>query len=415
VGQEIANARTGLRLGYSSPKSVVRKVLKQLDGLISAGAEESPLYSPGLRSKDAAFQQAFRGTVEGPVRQSLTRYREFLQSEYLPKAREAPGVSSNPNGTQCYRASLRSYTTLDRPPEEVFRLGRETVARNSAEVQALGAKLFGTNDLPTIIRKVITAPDNLFASEEDYVSFSRTVVDRSRGKSAPYFLSLPSQEIRVEPFPAFRRGSGGSPYYEEQLDPSQPAYYRINSEEWRDENRGTAERTAVHEAFPGHHMQIAFANSLGARPITNLTRSSAYLEGWGRYSEMLGEEAGIYEFPYTLITRRLGPARGMVIDPALHVLGWSREQAIAFMRESGRYMSTDADDLVDRIAMSPGQLTAYDTGALEIMALREEAKAALGSRFDVRQFHQRVLENGSVPLGTLRQHVRAWIEAERGK
>jgi uncharacterized protein (DUF885 family) len=219
----------------------------------------------------------------------------------------------------------------------------------------------------------------------------------------------------VEPFPAFQRGTGGSSRYESSVDPAKPAYYRINSETWAEETRGSAEITAVHEGYPGHHMQIAIANALGTSRFANLIGNSAFVEGWGRYAEMLAEEAGIYQTDYALMTRRLWPARGMVVDPGIHLMGWTREQAVSFMQESGRFTLADDEDAVDRIAVWPGQLTAYDSGGLEIMALRREAEAALGKRFDIREFHQRVLENGPVPLPRLRSNVQAWIAMEKSR
>lgn len=415
VDQEIANARRGLSLGYSAPKAVVARVIRQAEGLAAGEPESLPFWAPAERSGDPAFQAEFRAILAGPVRDAFGRWRDFLAREYLPAAREPLGVAANPDGAECYRASLRGYTTLDRAPEEVFALGRETVEGNRARVLELGRAAFGVAELPAIVEAIKEAPDNRFSSEEELIRFSREVVARSIERTRPFFLAMPAQEMRVEPFHAYRRGSGGSSYYETQIDPALPAFYRINSESWPSETRGGAEITAVHEGYPGHHMQISFANTLEAHPVTRLTANSAYSEGWARYSEALAEEAGIYETVYAPMTRRLWPARGMVVDPGLHVMGWTREQVKEFIRASGRFGGNEADDLVDRIAILPGQLTAYDSGGLEIMALRREAERALGERFDVREFHQRVLENGSVPLEALRSHVRAWIAAEQAR
>lgn len=413
VDQEIANARAGLESGYSAPKAAVRRAIKQVETIASSSPESLPYYQIAERSSDAAFKAAFREVLAGPVRGAFQRYGRFLNDEYLPRAREAIAITGNPNGRACYEASLRAYTTLQRSPEEVFRLGRETVNANLATVRQLGREKFGTDDLPTIIGRINDAPDNQFSSEEELILFSREVVERARQKTAPLFLAMPPQEMRVEPFHEYRRGSGGSSYYERQIDAARPAFYRIASERWESETRGGAEITAVHEGYPGHHMQISFAIMNAPGPIANLLGNSAYAEGWARYSEALAEEAGIYDTLYALMTRRLWPARGMVVDPGIHLMGWTREQAIAFIRESGRFAGPEADDLVDRIAVWPGQLTAYDSGALEIIALRREAERALGDRFDIREFHARVLETGIVPLGALREHIEAWIAAKR--
>lgn len=412
IDQEIANARLGLARGYSAPKSVVRRVIRQIEGLVSTRPEELPFFSPATRADDPAFRESFRDVLAGPVNDGFRRYLDFLQNEYLPRARDALGVSANPDGVACYSASLRSYTTLQRAPEEVFRLGERVVAANAERVRELGRTHFGTDDLAVIVQRITDARDNRFSSEQELIDFSREVVSRSRELSEPLFLSMPPQEMRVEPFDAFRRGSGGSSYYQSQVDASLPAFYRINSEIWQNETRGGAEITAVHEGYPGHHMQISFANTIGTSPITRLIGNSAYTEGWARYSEALAEEAGIYQTPYALMTRRLWPARGMVIDPGLHLMGWSRQQVIDFMVESGRFSHSEADDAVDRFAVLPGQVTAYDSGGLEIMQLRREAEAALGPRFDIRQFHQRVLENGALPLTALRASISAWIATE---
>ncbi len=413
IDQEIANARLGLTRGYSAPKAVVRRVIRQIEGLVSAQPDKLPFFAPSQRAEDPAFKESFRSVLAGPVNAAFRRYLGFLQNEYLPRAREALGVSANPNGIACYSASLRSYTTLQRPPEEVFRLGQQTVAANAARVRELGRTQFGTDDLAAIVPRIGQAPDNSFSSEQELVEYSREVVGHAQELSRSLFLSMPAQEMRVEPFDAFRRGSGGSSYYQGQIDPALPAFYRINSEIWQAETRGGAEITAVHEGYPGHHMQASLANMIGTSPITRLTGNSAYTEGWARYSEALSEEAGIYRTPYALMTRRLWPARGMVIDPGLHLMGWSRQQVIDFIVQSGRFSAREADDAVDRIAIWPGQATAYDSGGLEIMALRRGAEAALGSRFDIRQFHQGVLENGAIPLTALRANIAAWIAAER--
>lgn len=413
IDQEIANARLGLSRGYSAPKSVVRRVIRQIEGVVSAQPEKLPFFAPAARADDARFKESFRAILAGPANAGFRRYLAFLQNEYLPRAREELGVSANPDGAACYSASLRSYTTLQRPPGEVFRLGQETVAANAGRVRELGRTQFGTDDLAVIVPRITEAQDNRFASEQELIDYSREIVARSRELSQPLFLSMPAQEMRVEPFDAFRRGSGGSSYYQSQVDPALPAFYRINSEVWQTETRGGAEITAVHEGYPGHHMQISLANTIGTSPITKLTFNSAYAEGWARYSEALAEEAGMYETPYALMTRRLWPARGMVADPGLHLMGWSRQQVVDFFCESGRFCGSEGDDLVDRMAVLPGQLTAYDSGGLEIMALRRQAEEALGERFDLAGFHEVVLGSGTVPLVALRANVEAWIAAQR--
>ncbi|MFK7886567.1 MAG: DUF885 family protein [Gammaproteobacteria bacterium] len=171
-----------------------------------------------------------------------------------------------------------------------------------------------------------------------------------------------------------------------------------------------AEATAFHEAWPGHHLQVAYAQANGSKhPVTDIIWFSGPGEGWARYSEALAEEMGLYITTTGPIKRRAWPARGMVVDPGIHLFGWSREQAIEFMMASGRFPESMGDQMVDRIAILPGQLTAYDSGGLEIIALRREAEQVLGDDFDIREFHDRILENGSIPLPALRAHIERWL------
>lgn len=415
VDAQIANLREGLREGYSSPRSVVARVIGQVDGLDALAPADSPLSSPAQRSEDAAFKAAFLKVIGEKANPALKRYAAFLRDEYMPRARESLAVSALPHGLDCYQAQLRGYTTLNRTPREVYDIGSAAVARNTADVLDMGERLFGTRDFAAIVAKVQATPENRFSSEAEMIEFARATVVRARAKSADLFPFVPDQPVEVQPFEAYMRGSGASSHYEPQNDPAKAAVYRINSDNWATETRGAAEITALHEAFPGHHMQIAYSRALHPSDIAKLGFNSAYVEGWARYAERLSEEAGIYSTPYALISRRTWPARGMVADPGLHALGWSRQQTIDYLASSGRFSASEAADLVDRMAIMPGQLTAYDSGGLEIMALRDEAKAALGPRFDLKAFHKIVLEGGVLPLPTLRRHVLAWIAAEKAK
>jgi uncharacterized protein (DUF885 family) len=411
IDQEIQNLRSGLAEGYSAPKSVVNRVIKQVIEL-AAPLDKSPLLSPAKRSEDADFKARFQTVIDAEVNPALRRYGDFLKNEYLPRARDELGVAANPNGVACYNARLRFFTTLNRTAEQVYQIGAAAVARNAATATELGFERFGTRDLNEIVRRVNDALDNRFGTLDELLAFSRQSTERARIGTGPHFQEMPTQVVLVEPFREFMRGSGASSHYETQVDLAQPAYFRIATDNWSSETRGRAEITAVHETFPGHHMQIASMHTLKRTPLAKLFASAAYQEGWARYSEMLAEEAGLYSTPYALITRRIWPARGMVADPGLHVLGWSREQTVKYMTDGGQ-SKADAEDLVDRMAIMPGQLTAYDSGGLEIMALREEARRALGTRFDIRDFHEAVLGGGILPLKALRARVENWVQSKR--
>ena len=415
VDTEIANLRVGLGQGYSTPKRNVELVIAQLDALLAMPVEESPFFSPARRDSTPTFADEWRALMETAITPAMTRYRDFLRDEYLAAAREESGVAAHPNGRECWRAAYRGYTTVERTPDEVFSLGRRTVAANQAAIVSLGERLFGTGDLDSLRARMAADPANRFAGRDEVLSFSRAAVERAHAAVPRWFGIVPRAPVVVEPIPAFREAAASS-QYQPPSEGGRPGQYLIKLYQPEEQSRGEVERTAFHETYPGHHLQIAIGMERpGAHPITRIVSNSGFTEGWGRYSEALAEEMGLYQVPHSLVLRRLWPARGMVVDPGLHVLGWTREQAIDYIIEGGDRTRESAEQLVDRIVVWPAQLTAYDSGALEIFALREEARAALGDRFDIREFHDRVLEDGSLTLRMLREKIEAWIAEKQGR
>lgn len=414
LAQDRSNLEDGLSQGFSAPKRVTARVIAQLDSLLERPADQSPFIAFAANSEDQAFREAAGNLVSDKINPAIAAYRDYLREEYLPRARDALAITALPNGAACYESMLRGYHTAAIGAEETYRRGRETVDGHVQSVIDRGEAMFGVTDFAEILRRVKDAAENRFESEDQLLVETRALIPVTKEKVAPFFSSLPEQELIVEPYPDYLKGTGQSSRYEQKPLAEGAATYRINTDDWRDDTRGGAEIVAVHEGWPGHHLQISTAHGLGdLHPIMKLLRSTAYVEGWARYSEALAEEAGVYESGFGEITRRAWPARGMVVDPGLHLYGWTNEQAKSFVRESGRFESEEAgENLLDRLAVIPGQLTAYDTGGLEIFALRSEAEERLGESFDIRAFHDRVLENGALPLGALRAHVRAWIAEE---
>jgi uncharacterized protein (DUF885 family) len=417
LAQEEANLRAGLAAGYSAPKRVVARVIEQLDRIIAAGPDALPYLAFAQRAAgDGNFLSAIRKLASEEMMPAIVRYRDFLRDDYLPDARDSLSLAATPNGAACYEAWLRTYHTASIGAEATFARGKEAVEANRKAVIERGAALTGSEDFNEILARVKSARENLFASEQDLISWTQALVPVTREKVRPMFAALPAQDLVVEPYPASLKGTGQSSRYEPRPASEGAAIYRIATDDWADQTRGEAEIVAVHEGWPGHHLQVATAASIdGLHPIMRLLGSTAYIEGWARYAEMLAEEAGLYATGYGAVLRRAWPARGMVVDPGLHLYGWTNEQAKAFVIESGRFTDETAENLLDRIAALPGQLTAYDTGGLEIMRLRSEAVRRLGADFDVQEFHEKVLENGAVPLAALSAHVEAWIAAEEAR
>jgi len=407
--QEIANLKVGVELGYTVPKAVAERVITQIDGLLALPTERSPFYSPAVRADDEAFTGSMREIVEEGITPALQRVRDYLQNEYLPVAREALSITAIPNGTECYEALLRSYTTIDRSGKDVYELGQQTVAANKAGVIEVGRAAYATEDFAEILERAKSDPNDRFESREELLEFSKAMVERAAVEMPNWVGRMPEQAVEVVAFEEHEEGTGRSAHYNPG-NADRPAEYRIPLDKLEDQSRGGAETVAFHEAWPGHHLQVATFQAVeGLHPVTRLIWFSGPGEGWARYSEALAEEMGLYQSVTAPITRRAWPARGMVVDPGIHLFGWTREQAREYMLESGRFPESMGDEMVDRIAILPGQLTAYDSGGLEILALRRQAEEALGEDFDIREFHDRVLENGAIPLVYLRQHIDAWI------
>lgn len=410
---EIINLKEGLRLGYSTPKPNVELTIVQLDALLEAPVGDSPFFDPVKRDGDAGFRTEWQRLLEEEITPAVRRYRDFLKNEYLPKARTSIAISALPNGTEAYRALFRSMASLDRAAEETYRLGEKAVARYEAEAAEIGQKLFKVQGLQAVKKKMEEDPRSHFRSREELLAFSREAVDRARRAMPDWVVFMPKADVVVEPIPGYLEKTASSGYQSGALDGSRPGVYMINLYRPEDQSKAQVELTAFHETYPGHHFQISVSAEL-PRPhlITRLVASGGYIEGWARYAEALSEEMGLFSTDIARINRRMWPAHGMVVDPGLHVLGWTKERAVAYIMATGRFSPHEAESLVDRIIAWPAQLTTYDTGGLEFFELRAKAEKALGPKFDIRAFHSEVLRYGAVTLPMLREIVDRWIAGQ---
>jgi uncharacterized protein (DUF885 family) len=414
VDTEIANLREGLRLGYTQPRGNAQAVVEQLNDLLKLPADSSPF--AGLADRDSA--PGFRDSVVSIVRREIlpaaTRYRDFLVSEYIPRARVSTELSSLPNGADCYRARVRQYTTVDKDARAIHRLGLEQIAILEAEARPLAQRVFGTSDLPALYQRLRTDTAHTFKTREELIGMAESAVARGKAVMGKWFGRLPRADVIVDPCLAFEEKSGcPNSYVPGTPDGKRPGRWRINASIVPPSPRGTMEATAFHEVIPGHHLQIAIAQEReGAHPITRYLFFSGFSEGWALYAERMAQEMGLYSSEEQVLgelgSQALRAAR-LVVDPGLAVLGWSRQQAIDYMAahvpEAHGYLESE----VDRYIADPGQATAYMIGRLEIERLRREAESRLGKQFDIREFHDRVLESGSVPLSFLSPHVEAWL------
>lgn len=408
---EIQNLRRGTDLGYLAAQSGVDRVVAQMTTLTEGPPEESPFYSPAERSDDPGFRQAYRDALTGDAYPAMAAYRDYLRDSY--KGREAAGVAANPDGAACYAAAARYWSSSPMEPEGIHRLGLSEMARLRTEMLALAQQAFGTGDLLRVFEDLRTQPEYTFADEESVLEFVRLAVDRSRGSLDAWFGDLPDAGLGVEAIPAFEQNSGGGYYSAGSPDGSLPGTVRIGTFRPGEIPRATTESLAFHEGYPGHHLQTTVAQQNTAlHPILRYMYVSGSAEGWGLYAERLADEMGLYSGPVTrfgMLSNQAFRAARLVVDTGIHVMGWSRDEAVEYLLDNTAMGPEKAGGEVDRYIAVPGQATAYMLGSLEIQRLRHRAEDALGARFDVREFHRRILAPGGVPLPMLDAAVDDWL------
>ena len=416
---EIANLREGIRLGYTAPRGNVEAVIEQMDALLAAEPLESPFYALARRARAPDFDRRVLTMIEESIRPAIARYRDFLRNEYLPSAREEIAVEANPDGEACYRASVRYYTSIAVPPEEIHATGLEEMERIEEEMREIAERSFGTTDLPTLLERLRTDPRYTFDSRREMIEVARSAVDRARGAVAGWFGLVPEADVEIQPYPPFQeRSAPGGQYTPAPDDRSRPAVYLINTYRAEEQSRAGLESTAFHETYPGHHLQIAIAKEHGTgHPISRYFRFSGFSEGWALYSERLAREMGLFSGDIDrmgLLSNEALRAARLVVDSGMHALGWSRERAIEYLLTHTAESRSSAVSEIDRYIAVPGQATSYMLGRNEILRLRERARSRLGAAFDIEEFHDRLLEDGGVTLGWLRRKIERWIEEETG-
>ena len=416
IDTEIANLRVGLAEGWSAPRANVALVIEQIDGMRTPAPEDSPLYAPARGHSTAGFGAALAAIIHDEIDPALARYRDFLEREYAPRARESIAVSALPGGEACYRATVRAYSTLDVDARAVHRLGREQVARLAEEMRAIAERSFGTSDVPALLRRLTTEPRYTFRSREEVIACSRAALERAEAAMPKWFGLVPAARVVIEPYPEFlEKSAPGGQYNAPAEDGSRPGVYQINTYEPERRSRCGTESVAFHETVPGHHLQGAIAlERASSHPIAKYFGNSGYAEGWAVYAERLADEMGLFSSDLDrlgMLSELSLRAARLVVDPGLHVLGWSRQQAIDYLRAHTTIPPAEAESEIDRYIVWPGQATSYLLGMLEIRRMRDDAERALGTGFDVRAFHDALLEDGSLPLPVLAAKLARWTAA----
>ena len=412
IDTEIANLREGLKAGYSAPKGNVRIVIDQMNTLIATPTAESPFDSPSVRDKTPEFMKQFDLLVREQIVPAFTRYRDFLRTEYLSAAREAIAVSANPNGAACYDASVRFHSSLPVPAREVHATGLREVEHLDAEMKAIGERSFSTSDVPTLLQHARTDKRFKFRNAEELIARSQLALAHAKARMHERFGLLPKADVVIQRYPKFREKNGPNEYNPPAEDGSRPAVFFINAYEAEKKSRVEAESTAFHETVPGHHLQIAIAlERKSIHPIGRYLGNSGYTEGWALYAERLADEMKLFSTDFDrlgMLSSQALRATRLVVDSGIHTLGWTRQQAIDFMLAHTAEDHADVVSEVDRYIIYPGQATAYMLGQLEISKARAAAQQSMGTRFDIKAFHDRVLEDGAIPVSFLHEKIRAW-------
>ena len=408
--------REGLARSRTPAEFATRQTIAQLDAWLSAPLETDPLLDlsepVGIADRDA-WLAGLRTVVGTEIRPAMTAFRNLLRDEILPAARpdEQCGLTWLPDGDEAYARMVRFYTTLPLSPAEIHEIGLGQVASLADEYRALGPQVTGSADLIRIFDALRDDPALHHTNGADVVSASKTALAKAKAAMGGWFGILPTADCDVE-----STSNGGLAYYfPPARDGTRSGVFFMNTSEPTDWGRFQIEATAYHEGIPGHHLQLAIAGELEDVPEFRKTAFiAAYGEGWGLYTERLADEMGLYGSALDrmgMLAADSMRACRLVVDTGMHAFGWSRRKAIEYMTENSPMRASHVESEIDRYAVAPGQALAYMIGRLEIQRIRAYAEARLGSRFDIRAFHDTVLGSGLMPLPTLDRLVRDWVAA----
>jgi uncharacterized protein (DUF885 family) len=426
VDQEIARMRAGMAQGWVPSRHVLEVALQQQDTLLATRGEASVYFEP-FRRLGSGIPEATRAdlrregaaAVDAHVLPALRKLRAFVAGEYIAKAPAEGGMVRYPGGLQLYEQAVREETTTTLTPEAIHAIGLEQVAKAREGMEAVRRETGFAGDLAAFIQYLNTDPRFFKKNGEEVLASYRDVVKRVEPELPRLFAQLPRAPVGVRAIPEFLGVGAVESYDGPSLDGTRPGWFNANVLAYAVRPTWGMEAIALHEAVPGHHLQIARASELGEMPMFRRSGGfTVYSEGWGLYAETLGFELGLYKDPYSRFgfhTNQAWRGARLVVDTGIHAKGWTRRQAIDYMTDATGMERNRVEWEVDRYISSPAQALTYMIGQLKIIELREKAKSALGARFDIRRFHMAILDQGQLPLDLLERVVDEWIAAEGKK
>ena len=423
--QTMEQMRKGMAAGLMPPKILLEKVVTQANGLATTPAEQSPFAHPFDKFPDAVpeadrkrLREAGLAAIRDSIIPAYVKFTSFVRDEYAPKGRAEPGVWSLPDGPERYAFRVKESTTTNLTPEEIHEIGLAQV--KEIEDRMLGvAHQLGYPDLKSFYAALKDDPKLHPHSREEMLDLYRKHIDEMYAKLPEMFDRLPKGRLEVMPIEEFREKEASTHYVEGTPDGSRKAHVMVNTGDFAKRTTLDIETTAYHEGVPGHHLQIALAQELPALPpFRQHEYYTAYTEGWALYAERLGKEAGFYKDPYSYyghLQDDMLRAIRLVVDTGFHYKHWSRQQVVDFFHEHSAIDEPEVQSETDRYMAWPAQALGYKIGQLEILKLRQYAKDQLGDKFDLRGFHDEVLEGGALPLDVLSARVHGWVGQQKAQ
>jgi uncharacterized protein (DUF885 family) len=418
--------REGVRRGLTLPSVIMQRYREPIESQIVDDPEESLLFAPLKDFSDKireADQERLRAAAKLAIAESVVpgyqRFLRFMRDEYVPNCRGTIAASALPNGRDFYRHCTRKFTTVDDlTPEEIHAIGKQEVERIRGEMDEIIDRVGFEGDFAAFTEKLRTDPKFYAKTPKELVEYTSGILKRIDGQLPTLFGKLPRMPYGVREVPEFIAPQATFAYYQPPTgDGTRAGFYYLNTYNLPARPLYMLEALSLHEAVPGHHLQIALQQEMADLPeFRKYAGFTAFVEGWALYSERLGRESGFYTDPYSdfgRLTMEVWRACRLVVDTGIHYLGWTREQAIDYMSANSAMPMHDVRAEVDRYIGWPGQALGYKIGELKIRELRGEAEQALGDQFDIRAFHDTVLASGAVPLDVLETNVREWIESQR--
>ncbi len=425
VDRSISKMREGVELGVVQPRVLMEKTLPQLAAQVVEEAEASDFWQPVADMPDT-FSAADRERIEAAYRDHIlnvlspayARLRDYIRHEYMPHTRESVGQSEVPGGAEYYAFMVRETTTTDYTPEEIHEIGKREAERIYAEMQRVKDEVKFEGDMQAFFEHLRTDSQYYFETEEAILAGYDDLRTRINPLLDKAFDAKPAADYVVKPIEAFRAESmAAAQYVPGTPDGSRPGIFYVNTYDLPSRPKYVMEALSLHEASPGHHFQLSLAQEVEDLPaFRKFDWYTAYSEGWGLYAESLGKELGLYTDPlqyFGSLYFDIWRANRLVVDTGMHALGWTREEAIAWMSSNSPITDVDVVAEVERYIAIPSQALAYKIGQLKIRELRTRAEQALGDKFDVREFHNQVLTSGSLPLLVLEAKIDRWIESQQ--